>query len=104
MKAGGKVIDDNIVSSVFVMAFGFLLAIMLFTLIISMTGVDFVTALGAVAGNITNSGLGLTEATGPAGSFAGFTPFVKYILSFVMVLGRLEVIAVFVLLRKIHLM
>lgn len=66
MKAGGKVIDDNIVSSVFVMAFGFLLAIMLFTLIISMTGVDFVTALGAVAGNITNSGLGLTEATGPA--------------------------------------
>lgn len=48
------------------MAFGFLLAIMLFTLIISMTGVDFVTALGAVAGNITNSGLGdRGNRTGP---------------------------------------
>lgn len=104
MKAGGKVIDDNIVSSVFVMVLGYLMAIILFTLIISMTGVDFMTAFGAVTGNITNSGLGLTEATGPAGNFAGFTPFVKYILSFVMVLGRLEIIAVFVLLRKIHLM
>ncbi len=104
MKAGGKIIDDNIVASVFVMVLGFLFAIVLFTLIITMTGVDFLTALGAVTGNITNSGIGLTEATGPAGSFAGFTPFVKYLLAFIMVLGRLEVIAIFVLLHKIKVM
>lgn len=104
MKAGGKVIDDQVVSSVFVMMVGFVLAIVLFTLIISMTGVDFVTALGAVTGNIANAGLGLTEATGPSGNFAGFTPFVKCLLAFIMVLGRLEVIAVFVLLHKIRIM
>lgn len=103
MKAGGKIIDDNIVSSVFVMVFGFLFSIVFFTLIITMTGIDLITAIGAVTGNITNSGIGLTPATGPAGSFAGFTPFVKYLLSFIMVLGRLEVIAVLVLLHKINL-
>ena len=104
MKAGGKIIDDNIVASVFVMVLGFLFAIVFFTLVITITGVDFLTALGAVTGNITNSGLGLTEATGPAGSFASFTPFVKYLLAFIMVLGRLEVIAIFVLLHKIKVM
>ncbi len=102
MKAGGKVIDDKVVSSVFVMVVGFVLAIVFFTLIITMTGVDFVTALGAATANITNAGLGLTEATGPSGNFAGFTPFVKYLLAFIMVLGRLEVIAVFVLLQRIR--
>lgn len=101
MKAGGKVIDDKIVSSVFVMVIGFVLAIILFTLIITMTGVDFTTSLGAVTCNIANAGLGLTEATGPLGNFAGFTPFVKYLLVVVMLLGRLEVVAVFVLLHKI---
>ena len=80
---------------------GFVLAIILFTLIITMTGVDFTTSLGAVTGNIANAGLGLTEATGPSGNFAGFTPFVKYLLVVVMLLGRLEVVAVFVLLHKI---
>ncbi len=101
MKTGDKVIGAEIVSSVFVLVFGFVFAIAIYTLIICFTGVDFVTALGAVIANVTNSGLGLTPATGPAGSFAGFTPFVKYLLASAMVLGRLEVVTVFVLLNKI---
>ncbi len=103
MKTGDKVIDDSIVSSVFVLVLGFLGAIMFFTLVISFTGIDFMTSLGVVAGTITSFGPGLTESTGPLGNFAGFTPFVKLVLAFVMVLGRLEVITVVVLLSKIKL-
>ncbi|MCM1324589.1 MAG: TrkH family potassium uptake protein [Acetobacter sp.] len=101
MKTGDKVIGTEIVSSVFVLVFGFVFAITIYTLIICFSGVDFVTALGAVVANVTNSGLGLTAETGPAGSFAGFSPFVKYLLASAMVVGRLEVVTVFVLLNKL---
>lgn len=100
MKTGDKIIGSEIVSSVFVLVFGFVFAITIYTLILCFSGVDFVTAIGAVVANVTNSGLGLTPATGPAGNFAGFTPFVKYILASAMVVGRLEVVTVFVLLNK----
>jgi len=103
MKTGDKIIDDNIVNSVFMLIFGFLFAISLFTLILSLSGLDFLTALGAVAGAITSFGPGMTEATGPIGNYAAFSPFAKYILAFVMVLGRLEVVSFIVLFSKIKL-
>lgn len=101
MKTGDKVIGAEIVSSVFVLVFGFIFAITLYTLIICLAGIDFLTALGAVVANVTNSGLGLTQTTGPAGNFAEFSPFVKYLLASAMVIGRLEVVTVFVLINKI---
>jgi trk system potassium uptake protein TrkH len=52
-------------------------------------------------GAITSFGPGLTEATGPAGGYAEFSNFIKYILAFVMVLGRLEVVTVITLLSKV---
>ena len=103
MKTGDKVIDGRISSSVFALISSFIGAALFFTLILSLLGIDFVTALGAVSGCITGVGSGLTEALGPNGNFAEFSPMIKYVLSFVMVLGRLEVITVFVLLSKIRL-
>lgn len=102
MKAGDKVIDDAITSSVFALIFSFILAILFFTLVVSLSGVDFLTSLSAVVSTITSAGAGLTEATGPNGNFADFSAFVKYVLSFVMVLGRLEVVTVLVLFAKIR--
>ena len=72
MKTGDKVIDDNIVSSVFILVFGFIFAIILLTLILCLNGVDFVTAIGAVSACVTNTGIGLTEQTGPSGNFSSF--------------------------------
>ena len=103
MKAGDKVIDDKIVSSVFALFFAYLFAILFFTLILAFSGIDFISALGAVTGTISGVGTGLTPDVGPHGNFAHFSPFVKYILSFVMFIGRLEVITVVVLLGKIRL-
>jgi len=103
MKTGDKVINDNIVSSVFALILAFILAIVFFTLVLSLSGLDFMTSFGAVIANITGIGTGLTKELGPSGNFAFLSPFIKYILSFVMVLGRLEVITVLVLLSKIKL-
>ena len=101
MKIGDKIIHDNIAFSVFALVLSFLLAIVFFTAVLCFCGVDFMTAFGAVIANITGVGAGLTSNIGPNGSFSFFSPFVKYILSFVMVLGRLEVITVVILLSKI---
>ena len=103
MKTGDKIIDDNVVSSVFVLVFGFIFAIILLTLILCLNNIDFVTAIGAVSACVTNAGIGLTEQTGPSGDFSSFSDVVKYILSFAMVLGRLEVVSVLLLLSKIKL-
>ena len=103
MKNGDKVIDDSVVSSVFVLVFGFIGAIVMLSLVVCLSGVDFVTAIGAVSACVTNSGVGLTAETGPLGNFSLFSDFVKYVLSFAMVLGRLEVVAVLVLFTKVKL-
>ena len=103
IKTGDKVVGNDIVASVFVLVMSFLLAICFFMIILCLCGVDLVTSLGAVLGAITSFGPGLTEATGPAGNYASFSPFIKYVLAFVMVLGRLEVVTVITLLTKIRL-
>lgn len=103
MRTGDKAIDDDIVFSVFALVLSFLFAIVFFTLLISLMGVDFMTSLGAVVGNITGCGTGFNAALGPQGNFSLFSPVIKYILSFIMVIGRLEVITVFILFSKIRL-
>jgi trk system potassium uptake protein TrkH len=101
MKTGDKLIRNDIVMSVLTLILSFLLAILFFTLVLSFSGVDLLTSLSAVSATITSFGPGITAATGPSGSYALFSPFVKYVLAFVMVLGRLEVITVLILIKKI---
>jgi trk system potassium uptake protein TrkH len=48
---------------------------------------------------VSNVGPGLGEIVGPAGSFAGLPPAAKWVLSFAMLLGRLELFTVLVLFR-----
>lgn len=51
---------------------------------------DLVTGFTAVSACLNNVGPGLGEV-GPAGNFAMMTPFSKYLLSFDMLAGRLEI-------------
>ncbi len=62
----------------------------------SMTGVDFVTAAGAVATSLGNIGPGL-GSVGPMDNFANITPAGKWLLSVLMLLGRLELFTVLML-------
>ena len=101
MKIGDKIIDDDTVSSVFVLVISFICMTFFAAALVSLTGEDFTTSVGAIAVTITSFGSGLTDATGPLGNFAGFTPFAKFVITMAMMLGRLEIVTVLVLLRKI---
>ncbi|WP_244292936.1 MULTISPECIES: TrkH family potassium uptake protein [unclassified Stappia] len=68
------------------------------TLALSGFGLDLVTALSAAATAVSNVGPGLGPVIGPAGNFAPLPDGAKWILSFAMLMGRLELFTVLVLL------
>lgn len=71
----------------------------LFTVILSAMGLDLVTAISSAATSVGNVGPGLGDYVGPAGNFSGLPAAAKLVLSFAMILGRLELFTVLVLLR-----
>ncbi|MBX3044381.1 MAG: TrkH family potassium uptake protein [Candidatus Kapabacteria bacterium] len=67
------------------------------TILISFFGIDILTSMGAVAATLNNIGPGL-GAVGPTENYAHLPDVVKWILSFLMMLGRLEIYTVIILL------
>lgn len=63
---------------------------------LSMTGLDFTTTIGAVATSLGNIGPGL-GSVGPVDNFAHLPVLSKWILTFLMLLGRLELFTVLIL-------
>jgi trk system potassium uptake protein TrkH len=64
---------------------------------LSMLGLPPITAISGAATAIANVGPGLGPDIGPAGNFAGLPNTAKWILAATMLVGRLELLAVFVL-------
>lgn len=67
------------------------------TLLLLLTDMKFDTAVSAVVATINTMGPGLNEI-GPVGNFGGLTDYQKWVLIFSMLLGRLELLPVFMLL------
>lgn len=65
-------------------------------LVMSLLGLDFETSFGSVAANINNIGPGLGYV-GPTDNYAHIPAFGKWFLSFLMLVGRLEVFTVIIL-------
>ncbi|MEO5573785.1 MAG: potassium transporter TrkG, partial [Gammaproteobacteria bacterium] len=97
LKLSGKVVPDRVIASVSAFFATYLASFALIALSISAMGVDLVTAFSATAAAINNTGPGL-GAVGPALNFAGLPTAAKWILSFAMLLGRLEIFTLFVIL------
>lgn len=68
-------------------------------MVISFIGHDMETSLGAVAATLGNIGPGIGNV-GPADNYAFFSDFGKWFLSFLMLIGRLELFTVLVLFTR----
>lgn len=97
MRYAGRTVDDHIMHSVRNFLFLFLLSFAFFSLVLMAYGIDFLGATSAVAQALSNAGPGLTPELGPAGNFANVPDGVKWILSLVMITGRLELFTVYAL-------
>jgi Trk-type K+ transport systems, membrane components len=90
-------IEDTFINSVIIFIFSYLFLFLIMAMLLSMTGLDFLSAISGAATSISNVGPGLGEMIGPNGNFSEVSNVSKWILSFGMLLGRLEIFAVLVL-------
>ena len=90
-------IEENFINSVIIFIFSYLFIFFIVAILLSITGLDFLSAISGAATSISNVGPGLGEMIGPNGNFSQVSIFSKWILSFAMLLGRLEIFAVLVL-------
>ena len=93
----GRPVGEEVLSSVMVFFVAFILTLGIVTVLLSMTGLDFVTSVSGAATAVANIGPGLGEVIGPSGNFSSLSDTAKWILSFTMLAGRLELMVVFVL-------
>lgn len=97
VRIGGAVVPQNILFAVLAFSFVYIASIVSMTLLMSLSGLDIVTAFTAVVASINNTGPGL-NLVGPATTFAILTDFQTWICTFAMLLGRLEIFTLLVVL------
>ena len=97
LKYNNQKITNNYMNSVIIFVFAYLFIFILTAMLLSVTGLDFLSAISGAATSISNVGPGLGEMIGPNGNFKSIPEISKWILSFGMLLGRLELFAVLIL-------
>ena len=99
VKIGGHAVPNQIVFAIQAFVMMYIATIVTITLVLLASGLDFVSAFSAVIACINNAGPGLNEV-GPGTNYAGLNDFQTWVLAFTMLLGRLELITVFVLFTR----
>jgi trk system potassium uptake protein TrkH len=89
VKLGESVVSNKIIFAVLVFLFIYATSIVMMTLVLTLSGLDIITAFSAAVACINNLGPGLGEI-GPSTTYASLTDFQTWVCSFAMLLGRLE--------------
>ncbi len=90
-------VDEKFVASIISFIFFYFVIFFILAALLSLTGLDFITALSGAATSISNVGPGLGPIIGPNGDFSSLPDISKWVLSVGMILGRLELFAILVL-------
>lgn len=96
IKIGGVVVENNVIFAVLAFMLIYGLVVISATLALLISGLDVVSSFTAVIACINNTGPGLNQV-GPATTYASLTDFQTWVCTIVMLLGRLELMAVLVL-------
>ena len=96
VKLNRRSISDRTAMAVMAFIFVYFMTVVIFTLGLLASGMDFITALSATIACITNAGPGL-GAVGPADNYGALSDLQKWMCAAVMLLGRLEIFTVFIL-------
>jgi trk system potassium uptake protein TrkH len=97
VKLAGQPIENNVVFAVLAYVFVYVSCIIIFTLLLALSGADVVTAFSAAVASVNNTGPGLAKV-GPASTYAVLNDFQVWVCSFAMLLGRLELFTLLVVL------
>ncbi len=97
VKIGRKPMGDEVISAVWAFFFLYVASFVVLSLALGATGADLVTAYSAVAACLNNLGPGLGAVSL---DYADVSPTGKWVLSFAMLLGRLELFTLLVLFTR----
>jgi trk system potassium uptake protein TrkH len=99
-KYEGRTVAEGIISSVMGFFMLFILSLAVLAVALGMTGLDMITSISGAASALGNIGPGLGPEIGPAGNFANVNDTAKWLLAAGMLIGRLELMAVYVLFTR----
>ena len=93
----GKIVTDSTYESVMSFFFLYIITFATSALLLSFSGLDFLTCISAAASAISNVGPGLGDVIGPEGNYSSLDGYSKVVLLFTMFLGRLEMLTILIL-------
>ncbi|MCF4097591.1 TrkH family potassium uptake protein [Maritalea mediterranea] len=93
----GQIISDTVSASVMSFIFLYFFFFIILALLLSLTGLDSLTAFSGAATAISNVGPGLGDIIGPSGNFGPLSDLSKWLIAIGMIVGRLEIFTVLVL-------
>ena len=93
VRINGQVYSNNVIEKVLAFVFLYLTISGVSAIILSLNGMTFDESIGVAISSMSSYGFGL-GSYGPSGNFASLNLFSKYYLSFLMIVGRLEVFTV----------
>lgn len=93
----GRPIGDDVLNSVMSFFMFFIVTLGVVAVALGLTGLDFTTSVSGAAAAVANIGPGLGDRIGPAGNYSTLNDLAKWVLTAAMLIGRLELFAVYVL-------
>ena len=93
----GRIVGTDVINSVISFFVIFFVSLGISAMALALTGLDLLTAFSGAAAALANIGPGLGEVIGPSGNYSTLSDSAKWILAFTMLLGRLELLAVYTL-------
>ena len=94
----GRPVGEDVLNSVMAFFVTFILSLGVLSVLLGLTGLDFITAVSGAAATLANIGPGLGYEIGPAGNYAGINDVAKWLMAIAMFVGRLEILVVLTIL------
>ena len=99
VKLNEKNVPQQTINNIMAFLIFYIFIIVVTVIIFCATGVDFDESIGAAVSAIGNVGISIGQF-GPAGTYAEFPMVAKWVMSFVMLIGRLEIFTVLLLFTR----
>ncbi|MEM8789800.1 MAG: TrkH family potassium uptake protein [Pseudomonadota bacterium] len=97
LRYDGRSVDEDVINSVMAFFVLFYLSLAVIAVTLALMGLEPITAISGASSALANIGPGLGPEIGPAGNYAGLPDQVKWVLAAAMLVGRLELMSVFVI-------
>src|SRR5690606_16332247 len=101
IKYGSSEVSGEIAQSVLLYLFLYIASLIIGSVCLASFGLDFVSAFTGALSALSNVGPGLGDTIGPAGNFSTLDDSALWVLAFLMLAGRLELVTVFILFTRV---